>query len=258
MTWESEQTLRSGRIRGQKRSPRQRCHAPGPTPERRFQCMPESKRCPRCRETKPLDEYYRAPSQRSGYSNYCKVCSRRNARDGAIKKAAGKKCQRCGQPLLVGHTFCSNACAVAARADNARGRSLYEERYTVEDRGYETPCWISPAHGHSAGYGREVLPDGRRMYAHRRMYEETYGPIPAGLVPDHLCRVTACIRPDHLELVTSAENVRRGDRAKLDWEKVGRIREAIVAGERIKDIAARFEISASVISNIKAGRAWSI
>jgi hypothetical protein len=47
-------------------------------------------------------------------------------------------------------------------------------------------------------------------YAHRIAYMEFVGPIPSGLCIDHLCRVRDCCNPDHLEAVTLAENLRRG------------------------------------------------
>lgn len=46
--------------------------------------------------------------------------------------------------------------------------------------------------------------------AHRYVYESIRGPIPEGLVLDHLCRNTSCVNPDHLEPVTYGENFRRG------------------------------------------------
>lgn len=51
---------------------------------------------------------------------------------------------------------------------------------------------------------------GKTRRAHRVAYELTFGPIPNGLVVDHLCRVRHCVNPDHLEVVTQAENHRRG------------------------------------------------
>ncbi|MDQ1426633.1 MAG: hypothetical protein QOK39_109 [Acidimicrobiaceae bacterium] len=49
------------------------------------------------------------------------------------------------------------------------------------------------------------------VWVHRWSYEQLVGPIPDGLVLDHLCRVTACVNPAHLEPVTLAENFRRCD-----------------------------------------------
>jgi hypothetical protein len=72
------------------------------------------------------------------------------------------------------------------------------------------PCWLWTASTYVAGYGQFRVA-GRTVGAFRFAYELLVGPIPAGLQPDHLCRVRLCVRPDHLELVTSAENTRRGD-----------------------------------------------
>jgi hypothetical protein len=69
-------------------------------------------------------------------------------------------------------------------------------------------CWQWTGGTNGVGYGtvtwRHV-----RGYAHRLMYERCIGPIPAGTVLDHLCRNTLCCKPDHLEPVTNAENIRR-------------------------------------------------
>lgn len=81
--------------------------------------------------------------------------------------------------------------------------------YTVEDRGYSTSCWIFGQHIAATGYG-QVSIGGQLRLAHRVFYERAHGPIPDGLTVDHLCRVRACVNPDHMEIVTRAENLRRG------------------------------------------------
>jgi hypothetical protein len=53
---------------------------------------------------------------------------------------------------------------------------------------------------------------GKSATAHRAAYEMFVGPVPPGLVLDHLCRNPRCVNPDHLEPVTHAENMRRGVR----------------------------------------------
>lgn len=67
--------------------------------------------------------------------------------------------------------------------------------------------WLSARDRH--GYGRIGLTNGRAVLAHRVAYELVIGPIPSGMVLDHLCRNPPCVNPAHLEVVTQAENMRR-------------------------------------------------
>lgn len=69
-------------------------------------------------------------------------------------------------------------------------------------------CWLWTGYTNRGGYG--VIYAGAMVPAHRFAYELLVGPIPDGLVIDHLCRTKACVNPDHLEPVTQGENVRRG------------------------------------------------
>ena len=55
------------------------------------------------------------------------------------------------------------------------------------------------------GYGQFY--DGTGMVrAHRFAWERTNGPIPEGLVVDHLCHIRKCVNPAHMRLLTAAEN----------------------------------------------------
>ena len=72
-------------------------------------------------------------------------------------------------------------------------------------------CWEWTAGKISDGYGHFWNSEQRRNEsAHRVAYEALVGPIPDGLVLDHLCRNRGCVNPAHVEPVTNEENVRRG------------------------------------------------
>lgn len=71
-------------------------------------------------------------------------------------------------------------------------------------------CWNYTGTLGSNGYGRySWAPD---LWAtHRVSYWFHYGDIPDGTEIDHLCRNRACCNPEHLEAVTHAINVYRGE-----------------------------------------------
>jgi hypothetical protein len=73
--------------------------------------------------------------------------------------------------------------------------------------------WTGGTTGHRTHpYGHTRI--GAAMYvAHRVSYFlHTWDQIPAGSVIDHTCRVTTCVNPAHMNIVTQAENIRRGTR----------------------------------------------
>ena len=82
----------------------------------------------------------------------------------------------------------------------------------VEPTGF---CWLWTGYCNRSGYGRigsggRAGTNGPPILVHRAAYELLVGPIPEGMLLDHLCRVRNCVNPDHLEPVTIAENTRRG------------------------------------------------
>jgi hypothetical protein len=75
-------------------------------------------------------------------------------------------------------------------------------------------CWLwRGAFCGSKPYWRygQVWIQGQNRIVHRVLYELLKGPILEGLQIDHLCRVTECVNPHHLEAVTGRTNTLRGN-----------------------------------------------
>jgi len=91
------------------------------------------------------------------------------------------------------------------QSSTLRGSRPY---YRLENKHW---IWLRPG---PDGYGTMQWRDENGKVvtrrAHRLMYQILVGPIPAGMDLDHLCRVRACVNPEHLEPVTRKENVARG------------------------------------------------
>lgn len=70
-------------------------------------------------------------------------------------------------------------------------------------------CWLWSGASIN-GYGSVGHPVLKKTYfAHRYVYETLVGEIAENLELDHTCNVPCCVNPDHLELVTRQENMRR-------------------------------------------------
>ncbi len=80
------------------------------------------------------------------------------------------------------------------------------------------PCWYYTGTSNGRGYHQTSL-DGERVYVHRVSYEWFVGPIPDGMLVDHVCHNLdescpggwdcphrACMNPAHLALKSPREN----------------------------------------------------
>lgn len=177
----------------------------------------------------------------------------REQRDERVNDGNAGLC-RCG---------CGRVTSKATRTDPKRGWVRGEHvqwvrghnarkavHYIAEPRGHDTDCWTWQLSKTYNGYGL-VRSGDKMVLAHRLYYQDHIGPIPDGKQLDHLCRVRACVRPEHLEPVTPGENCRRGGNSKLTPEAVADIRSS-------KDtqivISRRHGISQPQVSVIRSGK----
>lgn len=83
-----------------------------------------------------------------------------------------------------------------------------------------TGCWNWKSFVNNHGYGRfwTGMVDGKNVAAHRFAFFYWHGPIPDGLVVDHVCNNKKCVRPEHLRAITWRENL---DRSPVTtWNRV--------------------------------------
>ena len=124
--------------------------------------------------------------------------------------------------------------------------------YKVDRNG----CWIWQKRIDCGGYGQQWN-GAKLVLAHRFYYEKFKGKIPNGLVLDHLCRVRACVNPEHLEIVTIRENCRRGNQSKITMKTAEEIRFLYQDGfKNIYALAWAFSLSTSNVESIINGKTW--
>lgn len=147
----------------------------------------------------------------------------------------------------------------------------------------ETPCklWDGPVHPRGYGIHRA---EGQQELAHRWVWKQANGPIPPGIRIRHTCLDTPlCVELTHLVACTPKELTAaiadsgrlrtedklvqptpdqraRGSRhgvAKLTEEKVTEIRRRRRSGEKLTVIAADYDVSHELISQIARGVTWT-
>lgn len=129
-------------------------------------------------------------------------------------------------------------------------------------------CWLWTASTQGRGYGSFYA--GRHFRAHRYSYEIHFGSIPPGFLVCHHCDNPGCVRPDHLFLGTSKDNVAdarvksrhcHGEThgsAKLSADQVCEIRRLhAVEGMTSKQLAIRYGVNPSTTGRVIKGELWS-
>lgn len=146
---------------------------------------------------------------------------------------------------------------VAAKALRRFGVNVVRKQMTPMEEHFRRGdgCWEWTGYK-SNGYARWAI-NGKPIAVHRYMYEKANGPVPAGLMLDHLCRNRACVNPDHLEPVTNAVNSQRGAKAKMTPDLVRRMRAEFAAGGISKaNLARSYGVTAVTVIKILRNEMW--
>lgn len=129
-----------------------------------------------------------------------------------------------------------------------------------------TGCWEWTGARFNGRYGM-VRYKGSYVGAHRVVWLETFGPVPAGLWVLHTCDNPPCFNPAHLWLGTHQENMldkvakrrdnsphsERHPRTRLTAEQVRAIRDD-TRSDRI--VGLDYGVSANTVWGIQAGKTW--
>lgn len=219
-----------------------------------------SKLCPHCNCVKPVAQFYKSRSRSDGLQACCKECQK--------QKDHHRRQQP--KPLMT-----------------AWGPTAIARFWSLVD--ITDSCWLWKGSLTHNGYGR-VQKDDRHYLAHRAAFEIVYGRVAAGLNICHSCDVNypigdltyrRCVRPEHLFVGTTADNVadrcRKGRTASGDRHGFRKHPECHPRGEQNSSsklterqvaeilqnhetataIAVKYGVSKSTIDKIRERRLWT-
>lgn len=159
------------------------------------------------------------------------TCSIRDCEDPVVARgwcnAHYKRWRRHGDPL---------------GGETPRGGTVEERLWARVEK--TSTCWLWTGPKLPSGYGY-LGRNGKHIYVHRLAYELLVGPIPAGLMLDHVkangCTSKTCVKtiadkdgPAHLEPVTQRENILRGDGPAIARELMQNIHQRLRARTHCK------------------------
>jgi hypothetical protein len=190
------------------------------------------------------------------------------------KRNAQAICQYCKKEFMTFKSeinkgkakYCSISCGVAFR-NKAKALSPQEIFFkNISKEKHPNDCWIYMV---GARYGKMKIGE-KTVSAHRYSYELHHGEVSEGKVICHKCDVKLCVNPEHLFIGTQKDNIHdmfsknrdnrpKGSKhhnTKLNEEKVLGIKELLMKGFKIKEVAEIYKVPYSTISQIKSEKSW--
>ncbi|AFM11224.1 HNH endonuclease signature motif containing protein [Turneriella parva] len=203
-----------------------------------------------------------------------------HGKDGTpILKVSGIKKQIRVRPFLMDTVLKSRpkrvkGCAMNALCIDPEHCARASERKTMREKlgNYriiaETGCHVLKGRNNLAGYC-QILHETRYLLAHREAYRLFKSEIETGKEVHHTCNTPACINPEHLVLVTPAENKLMAQRdgllngprirgeghgnTRLKVIEIALIREMAANGISTKEIQKKYKLSRAQVRHIVRG-----
>ena len=152
-----------------------------------------------------------------------------------------------------------------------RGRSLKERFWSFVWMPKKDGCWLWRGSVSSGGYGMLQVATKTSRRAHRVSWELHFGMIQGDVCVLHTCDNPLCVNPKHLWLGSHADNMNdmsergrsfsRGEsnnNSKLTEDDVLEIRRLLKISHLVqRDIAKKFEVTATLVSSIKYYKNWN-
>lgn len=173
-----------------------------------------------------------------------------------VNKNDGKCECGCGNPApLAKHTVRQRGTIEGKALRYIHGHHAIRYDYTVQDCGYETPCWIW--HNQTGrGYGAIKI-NGVFMAAHRFIYEKHVGLIPDGYHLHHKCEIKNCVNPAHMKPLSVVDHERLHPNVRLTVGKAREARRLVSAcGMSYEQVAQHLEVSRNSIAFAVRGLTW--
>lgn len=130
----------------------------------------------------------------------------------------------CSVPECERPHYANGHCKLHYERVKRTGTTEPRRKMTMEERFWPKVlktegCWEWQGVRNHLGYGHVHDLDRVKRMAHRVSLELAGVEIPEGYDVDHLCRNPPCVRPDHLEPVTHAENMARAPWGAPDFQR---------------------------------------
>jgi hypothetical protein len=151
--------------------------------------------------------------------------------EGVLRQTIAARLKRAGLPTYV-YKRVNKAANVSPRM-----RAVVRILASLDQNiayGAKDECWLwtgttmDPSAGRAKDYRLPVISafdpldasTARKTTAYRVVFMLYKGPIPEGMTVDHICWNPLCCNPDHLQLLTVAENSARKDPAKIEARRL--------------------------------------